>query len=395
MSFRKLKALVDAGKLSIIYIDAPPRTVSSAFQIALTEGVNGHVYEPFKRGRNLDAASEHILKALQDIPEGPDGKKTITVKAMASNIPREEWGQWIGVVDNFVALMRDPHLQIYSLMKRTANDHYGVKWRDTLTHEEVLEHGDKICDYLSQFNYDRTSWGMLSEHLAMLDAYLESPKGKGKKLVVVETSLLRLFPEATMKQIADELGLKFNPKMVSGWSKATGEKLIPGLADDPFQHAWYKDAVGSTSFKKPTDKPLPLDQFPDGFRQHMRNIALPVYMDFLCHPHMVGPKTPKELLTALETKVDGKHSFADINPITAFAMATRLDLTERTEDEEVIRLAIKESLREKFGDIHGEAFDIMEEVEREKYKPAPIVRIATIKDFGLAKERATQRVVNG
>src|SRR5262245_42517684 len=127
-AYEELRELTAKGDLSIIYIDAPPRTVSSAFFRSLAQIIPACAYEPFHLpSHGFERGLANILeKARAAGVHDPATVKPVrlVVKEIARYLPAAEWEKWMPLADHFIAIIRDPYLQLHSLLKRAANDMY-------------------------------------------------------------------------------------------------------------------------------------------------------------------------------------------------------------------------------------------------------------------------------
>ena len=373
--YEELKRLVDNGRLSILYIDAPPRTVSSAFFRSLAQIVPACAYEPFHfSSHGFEKGLEVLLERAKEAGVyNTDTPKPIRLvaKEIARYLPPDSWGKWVPLVDHFIAIIRDPHVQLHSLVKRAANDmFYGKYGASGLSDEQVWRLAEKIGNIFKEGgsiagrpvsgDFDRTSWRSLSEHLATLDAHLHD--NLQKRATVVDGFLLRSMPHAVMSELVEQLGIRCDAEMlqksVSGWNaNATAPIKRPDCDDDD---AYRTRVNASTGYEPPLEETPPLRMFPAVFQDHLKHIALPIYVDFLRRPCRVGPRSPQALSFLFKHKI-GNVTLAERNPVTAYALLASLN-EEMLENSEQHKLAEQlEGLSKQFPD-HTAAFRIIDEV---------------------------------
>jgi len=144
-AYEELKKLVKNGDLSITYIDAPPRTASSPFYASLANVHDVGLYEPLLEHSGKEFT--YILEKFEEAKEKDAGKKPvkIVIKEIAKHVSSDNLEKIMSLADNFFVVMRDPHLQLESLVRRWANDlAFGTKVADHLSKEEVWERAEQV-----------------------------------------------------------------------------------------------------------------------------------------------------------------------------------------------------------------------------------------------------------
>src|SRR6476469_1527378 len=117
--------MIARGQLSITYIDAPPRSGSSARFRALCEVVDAGAYEPFHVADDaLEVGLARVLAAAREArARAPDRTPVrLVVKEIARYLPSAIWARWSALADHVITLVRDPLQQLSSLITRAAND---------------------------------------------------------------------------------------------------------------------------------------------------------------------------------------------------------------------------------------------------------------------------------
>jgi hypothetical protein len=347
-SYDQVKDLVARGEIEITYIDHLPRTISHALARSLFEVYDGYVNEPFfssaSRGTEegftgFDTACSSILKEYARVKaEAPDKHPvTILIKDVAKSLPGKYWGEWLGLTKNVISLVRDPHLQLYSLMEAIANDNHNPG-ENRATREEVLRRGEAISRALRLFgtsDMNTTSWNPIAAHETVLAQHMaEHPE---KEHIVLDGNILLLDPANTLKSVMERIGNPaYSPHMVTDWSKSAngfpnernwGKSIVE--VDGTRRNAWTNNAFSKSGFKPSANRPLPLEQFPPRIRNHLLNDCLPAYLDMLESPQNIAPRTMQQMSEVLRTPVDetGK-TFRNACPTSAYAfIATMPDET--------------------------------------------------------------------
>jgi hypothetical protein len=374
-AYRELKILVEKGDLSITYIDAPPRTVSSALFRSLTQVMHACAYEPFhfpSHGfeQGLKVLLEKAKRAgVYDVAAGRPVR--LVTKEIARYLPAKDWERWMPLVDSFVMTIRDPFLQLHSLIRRAANDTYyqkygasglsdGQVWELAEQIGNILKDGGSIVGRPIPGNFDRTSWQSLREHLAKLEIYRHDYPWK--QLLVVDGFLLRAIPEATMSEVLTRLGIEHDAntitKVVSGWDSDAGSDITrPDCSKDD---AYRERVLASTGYEPPLDETPLLSMFPSVLQNHLKDSAMPIYLDLLCWPDRIGPRTPQALLSVLNIEVDGIR-LVERNPVTAYALMASLHKEGLETAEQLQQTEQLENLGRQFLD-HTDTFRLIDDI---------------------------------
>lgn len=125
--YEKLKALVEAGRLSTHIIIAPPRTNSSLVEHVMGNSPDIHheCHEPFLKARQDDFDPDHGYKQIYEsigggVFEQSDEKTSVAVKEMSHWIGKNrEYARLIELTRNpIVVLIRNPLLSVESRIRR-------------------------------------------------------------------------------------------------------------------------------------------------------------------------------------------------------------------------------------------------------------------------------------
>ncbi|MCP5361688.1 MAG: hypothetical protein H6908_03475 [Hyphomicrobiales bacterium] len=323
---RVAKKFVTENNIKIIHVDSPPRAASTAFFRALEQDADASIFEPFlDRPPNFENGCSRILETLKHYKtEHGIPPKTLVAKDVSRYIKADDWAQWLDVIYASIVLIRDPFTQLNSLLRRKAHEYANNYTGDNLSTSEVMSLAPNVDQMLltgrpndesaSPF-YGTSGWKNLKEHVDTTAPHFQ--KHHEKKLIIVDTTLLRIMPTTMMQEITSYLGMKYSKRLVSGWGN-TGAVINNNSA-------WYAKAALSDGFLLPTDPYLTLNDMPNGMKEHAIKQALPIYIELLNHPARVGPKDSVDLRRILATKIDGTKTFSDFNPITAYTLLTLND----------------------------------------------------------------------
>ncbi len=277
-NIERLGSLVDAGELRIIHMEAVPRSISTALARALSESDTPSISinEPFNRMQHdINDASGRILEVVEPTIASLEEPLTIVTKNMARNLSMTLFEEWMSYCDGVVWSVRDPVLQIGSLLTRVAND-LAVEpgadkfSQDELTDEQIKSASDFLENGPKSTNFSKTSWREIGEHF--------DSNVRPKSSVVVDGTEFTSNTYRILSGASLALGLKFSKRMISGWQGSfinanTGYSL--SLSDE--EHAWTREAATSTGIFKPTRLALELGRLPATIREHLEKIATPTY----------------------------------------------------------------------------------------------------------------------
>lgn len=279
-NFETLKKLVADDEVELIHVEAIPRSVSTALSRALSESDTPSVYvnEPFNRMQHdIEDGSRRLLEVIIPRLKDADDRLTVISKNMARNISTELLGEIAEMSSGFVWAIRDPHVQISSLITRIANDLQYEAGADTLKQEDLSDEQIQLaCDFLENgpksTNFSKTSWQDIGEHFRS--------GNRPDVSEVVDGGEFTNRPIEVLGRLAAQLGLKYHSRMVAGWqgefiNANTGYSTT--LSDS--EHAWTKDAVTSTGIQAIDRVGIEFERFPRSMQIHLSQVAIPAYME--------------------------------------------------------------------------------------------------------------------
>lgn len=277
-NYNQLTNLISTGEVNLVHVESVPRSVSTALARSLSESDTPSIYvnEPFNRMRHdIEDASGRILDAMKGSGRDTETPLTIISKNMARNISQSIFNELVELSTGIVWSVRDPRIQISSLLTRIANDlayepGADMFTMDELTDEQIKDASNFLENGPKSTNFSKTSWEYIGRHFTSL--------GKSAVSIVIDGSTLTKYPEPTLKTAAGILGLEYSDRMINGWqgefiNANTGYN--PNLTDDT--HAWTKDAVISTGIKPSSDRMIDIDRMPSSLQAHLTEIAIPTY----------------------------------------------------------------------------------------------------------------------
>jgi hypothetical protein len=278
-NFDKLSSYVEEGSVRIIHGEAVPRSIGTALSRALNESGASSIFvnEPFNGMKHdINDASDTILHAIEG--NRPDnGCLTVITKNIARNLDLDVFKVWTDkVVDGIVWSVRDPMVQIGSLITRVANDRTFEPGVDRMTQEELSPAHIRIaCDYLQNVpipdGFSKTSWSDIRTHYLNDDSGLQS--------VVIDGGDLTTHPADILRNAAEALGLPFSYTMVVGWVHdyvRANRGHNPKLTDS--ERAWTREAVTSTGIMTAPRQPISMESLTPAMQAHLNEVAIPTYL---------------------------------------------------------------------------------------------------------------------
>ena len=281
-NFERLQSQVNDGSIRLIHVEAVPRSVSTALSRALNEADAPSVYvnEPFNRMKHdTEAASGHILEATDPITQSSDEQLTVVTKNMSRNLSLPLFQEWMGLCDGVAWSVRDPLVQMGSLLTRIANDLAYEPGADRISQDELTASQIEAASAFLENGpvskgFSKTSWADMGAHFR--SGYQPA------RSVVIDGGDLTSSPLGVLSGAADTLDLKFSPRMVEGWQDGfvnANTGYNPNLDDST--HAWTKHATTSVGIVAVSRTALELSQLPPALQDHLTQVAIPVYQEMM------------------------------------------------------------------------------------------------------------------
>jgi hypothetical protein len=347
-------------------------------------------YEPFKYGDNFTASITFLLEQARKAGvyhASVTQPVTLVVKELARELSGDNWANWMPLVKHFVVIMRDPHVQLWSQMRRFANDiFYNQRGADGLNETQVramadqvgtlLERGGTIGKLRFPGDFNRTAWKDLKRHSRALDSHLKDHPHK--QLLVIDGFLLRADPESMMAEVLTRLHIPFDAttlaRVVSQWLPETARHLKEGTTEP--DSAYRTRSVQATGYEPPLEDTPPLHTFPVSLQRHLVETAMPVYLELLQRPERLGPRTPQALIQVIRKEVNGV-AFIDRNPVSAYALLSSVGKNGRKTGEGRGRAVTLSALRQQFPE-HGAIFNLIDQHGRSTLRSTVVVAPAAI-----------------
>lgn len=275
-NFERLQEQISDDRIRLIDIEAVPRSISTALGRALNECSDSSLYihEPFNNTKfDMEQAAEHVLLARNAVSPPTNSRVTIFTKSMARNLTPEMFRRWASLCDGVVWSVRDPLVQIASLLTRIANDIALEPGTDSISQDELQPYLQRASDYLEERGstrpFSRTNWGEIGD--------LYRSGYQPKRSVVVDGGNFVNHPSSVLQYACSILDLEFDPRMINGWQGGfiNANKGRSNMSDTA--NAWIGKAASSTGIVVSDRKGLLLDELPPALRKHIADVAIPVY----------------------------------------------------------------------------------------------------------------------
>ncbi len=277
-SFAHMSALVADGSIKIIELQAVPRSMSTALGRSLNESGATSVFvnEPFNmRNGDVNVAAGHVIDAVEPLLSSAREPVIVLAKSMARFLTGPVFRAWTDVCSSVVWCIRDPRMQISSLVTRTANDLFFGIGSDRLKQGDLLpSHVATVTKFLQSSelstDFSKTGWRAIGAHFT--DCAGRRPS------FVADGSLFSRMPDQFLRYLCSRVGLEFRDRMINGWEKPFVN--VDGLYDpehDDAADAWVKQAATSRGIETTESRPLEESALPDALRDHLLTEALPRY----------------------------------------------------------------------------------------------------------------------
>lgn len=275
--FDTLSSLVEAGELKIINMIGIPRSVSTALGRALNETPDDSIFvnEPFNRtNRSLEVSCGQILESVRPKLDHIDRPLTLITKNMATYIDTQYFVRLNDISSHTIFSVRNPLIQIGSLVTRIANDLSIETGADIISQDRVYPYLPAVVKFLIDSdlstNFSRTGWGPIFEH------YNRLPPSQS---TVVDGDSLTADPTTILLELARDTEVTYSEQMVDGWGARYVNANTGSSRFNDENNGWTNVAARSTGFTSATREPIQIDQVPDELRTHIIEVAFPVYQN--------------------------------------------------------------------------------------------------------------------
>jgi hypothetical protein len=223
---------------------------------------------------DIEAAAGHILEAADEARRSSSQQITVVTKNMARNLSPDNFKQWMTICHSVAWSVRDPLVQIGSLLTRIANDIIIEPGADRIKQEDLDPYLEQASAFLESSGvssgFSKTSWADIGQHYR--SGYAP------ERSAVIDGGELTPDPVRVLGKACLELELEYSPRMVNGWERdyVNANSGYSQNLDDS-ENGWVSHAATSTGIVAVARTALQLLELPDGLRQHITEIAIPTY----------------------------------------------------------------------------------------------------------------------
>jgi hypothetical protein len=289
--FSQMAALVADGRIKIVELQAVPRSMSTALGRCLNESGATSVFvnEPFNnmRSDDVDMAAEHVVRSVEPALSWAHEPVVVLSKNMAQYLSAPVLQTWTDACSAVVWCIRDPRVQISSLLTRLANDTLFGPGSDRLEQSDLpLSHLPRspawpgVLELVTEFlrssrwstEFSATGWQAIGAHFT--DCVGRRPS------FVADGWLLSRVPDRFLRYLCDGLDLEFRAGMIDRWREpflnANQLDSHPDRRLDPAK-AWVNRVATSRGIEAVGREPLEISILPPALRDHVSEVALPTY----------------------------------------------------------------------------------------------------------------------
>lgn len=323
-----LRHLVKSGRASIIYIHGTARSGSTIAEIVVSQLANFAIHQPFRgtlqkcggrfRSEKLDFDADIYDLACGLIVEQINNhlqvhsKVTVVIKELAGFFKPYIWQRWLEIPQQFLFTIREPHLQYISWLSAITDKVFAGAGKLQSKRNFVIEKAAITETSILPAEWEGTT---ISCNLAAWNALIadfkqvkEAMIGTSKKLVILDSVLLRYDPQSAVQQIFDKLG--FSPEKLSQLELNSLAKFRHKIQDirDKSRPMVQKANNSQTINPLTLDEAVNLDILPKRSQNHIRKI-IPLYLDLLYAPEQICLPTLAELATNQGLQLIKTHPF--------------------------------------------------------------------------------------
>lgn len=253
---------------------------------------------------------DEILKTKVEL--GKD-KPLVVVKEMNDRMPLDLFQRWIGVPSFVLISLRDPHLQLMSMIRQNAISLFNLPSRPSI--EEVFQ------EYLERFEnipmrdpLERTFLGFYIDKWLSLEKEVQILEKTGKNFLFFDTTVLRHRPHESLETIFK--GINLDVLDVSICISGFKERKIRFIDTMNRDRSATQEAYASDSFR-PLDmnEMVPSERF---IGRHMGALGktVPIYKKFIASPRLSYVPT-REVIFSQSWKAEKGVTLDKAQPFTA------------------------------------------------------------------------------
>ena len=338
-----LKQLIASGRVSIIYIHGTARSGSTIAEIIMSQVVDFAIHQPFrgilqKQGGRFRSQKAELDADIYDSACGLIAEQiscylsnrssrdriTVVIKELAGFFQPDIWQRWLKIPQQFLFTIRDPHLQYLSWLSAMTDKIFAGTGKLLEKKDFVLEQAAITESSILPAEWEGTTiscnqsaWNSVAEDYERVK---QAIVGTSKKLVVLDSILLRYKPGYALAQLFDKLDF---PR--EKWTQLDINSLEDSQAKiqdirDKSRPMVRKANSSKTIAPLVLGEAVNLDVFPEKSQEHIRQI-IPLYLDLLY-------SSEQAYLPTLDEIEFQSSKLVKTHPFVAYAIAMKHLQTE-------------------------------------------------------------------
>lgn len=276
----ELERLVETDAARLIHIVGVPRSMSTALGRSLneTDAPSVFVNEPFNRDNANPEVAARSLLAAYETAEGEARQPVIITKNMASYINDEAFAALDRLASATLWSIRNPYIQIGSLVTRIVNDMRVGAGEDAIPQSAIQPYLESACSFLidspKSRNFSKTGWEAIGRHAAN--------RRSDAVCVAVDGEEFARNPTVCLQNVCEKIGLSQNERMVSGWMSGFVNVINIDDWQETRRSAWTSRVSQSLGISPSQREALNPAILPAALFEHIESVALPVYEQLSC-----------------------------------------------------------------------------------------------------------------
>ncbi len=274
----QLSHFVESEEINLLLVTGIPRSISTALCRSLSSAPNIdslYINEPFNRIIDspeeasaviMDTARTHFTRDIKS-------KRVMIIKNMASYLSLSAYLAFEDIASYRLWVIRDPLIQMGSLVTRIAND-MQKPGSDELEPQEVYQYLESVSTLLENSEksrrYSKTGWLAIAELFDSQD---------DDNFCVVDGEKFVDRPQETLQAICFVSGIPYGDIMVTNWSNSFNFVNVVNIGNETETrtNAWTQKAATATGIAQTRRTPLDIDRVPERMREHIIEVAIPIY----------------------------------------------------------------------------------------------------------------------
>lgn len=331
-----LKQFVSSGRVSIIYIHGTARSGSTIAEIIMAQVADFAIHQPFRgtlqqRGGRFRSQKAELDADIYDSACGLIAEQigsylsdrnqvTVVIKELAGFFKSDIWQRWLEIPQQFLFTIRDPHLQYMSWLSAMTDRIFVGAGKLQEKRDFVLEQAAITESSIlpaewegTTISCNRLAWNSVVEDYKRVK---QAIAGTSKKLVVLDSVLLRYQPRYALDRLFDKLDFSSEQWLQLDLnSLAESQAKIKDIRDK--SRPMVRKANNSRKVASLVlGETVNLDVFPSKSQEHIKQI-IPLYLELLYASEQAYLPTLDELENIQSSRLITTH------PFVAYAIAMK------------------------------------------------------------------------